>query len=198
MLIVFDLESTITEDEFWDTFPETKELLAQGLTGEQDYAKALRKRFKMVEGMPKKEFESHARNLTLRDDADEFFKWAHEKKIRLAIVSSGFDFFTKLVAEELKVKHWKANSVVYKDSKVVGAKEPILAAEGKKQFVENLQNEYKIKHKYTVVVGDGANDLKMMELARFKVGMCAKPVVASKVDYNITSFRELKELIEKL
>lgn len=197
-LIVFDLESTITEDEFWDTFPETGALMAKAMAGNMDFCESLKARFRLVKGMSKREFESHASELTLREGADDFFSWAHARKMEVGVVSGGFDFFTKLVAEELGVEHWAANYVNYSEGKVVGVKEPILDSWGKRRFVNKLQEKLRIPVSKTIVVGDGANDLKMMELAGVKVGMCAKSIVASQVDYNVKSFDELKALLEKM
>ena len=197
-LIVFDLESTITEDEFWDTFPETGALMAKAMTGNMDFCESLKARFRLVKGMPKREFESHASELTLREGADDFCIWARQHKMNIGIVSGGFDFFTKLVAEELGVEHWAANHVNYSEGKVVGVKEPILDSWGKRRFVAKLQEKLNIPVSETIVVGDGANDLKMMELAAVKIGMCAKPIVASQVGYNVKSFEELTKLLEKM
>ncbi len=176
MLVVFDLEGTLTENEFWDSFGQTRGTAAAAMSGKVDFRTVMLERFKAVAGMPAVDFKAAGDGLKLREGARELVDSLKALGFEVAIVSGGFDFFTRRIAGELGVAWWRANALVEEGGLATGFREPLVDAAAKRQFVESLQGELGVARSETVVVGDGANDLQMMALG-FGVAFNAKPVV---------------------
>lgn len=176
MLVVFDVESTITENEFWDSFPQTGALTSLAMQGKADFRNTMDARFNAIKGITLSEFKEHGKTLKLRKGAKEFFQTLHENGFKTALVSGGFDFFTRNFARELGVKCWIANQAVLNGKKLT-YKEPLVDALGKRKFVEDLAARFKLGKEEVIAVGDGANDIEMMKFSGFSIAFNAKPIV---------------------
>lgn len=199
MLAVFDFEGTLTENEFWDQFPETLGTTASAMFGEKSFAEVTQERFQKIAGKNEEEFTAAANNLTLRPNVKRLFDALHEQGVTTAIVSGGFDFFVGKAAHRLNAAHWKANSVDFHDGKVNGIKGKLLDAKAKAEIVKQLQQEFNLTQMETVVVGDGANDLEMMQYAGLRIGFNAKPVVQEKASLMVDgndAFALLEPMLE--
>ena len=102
------------------------------------------------------------------------------------LVSGGFTFFTSRVAREAGFDAHHANTLDIKDGKLTGTvAEPILGADAKLATMRRYATEMGIDLDQVAAIGDGANDLPMIQAAGFGIGFCAKPKVAEAARYRI-------------
>jgi phosphoserine phosphatase len=115
--------------------------------------------------------------------AEALISAAHAAGVKTLLVSGGFTFFTDRVRQRLNLDYSHANVLEVVDGrltgKVVGG---IVDAEEKKRTVERVCAELGIATQRAIVMGDGANDLKMMSVAGLSVAYRAKPVVRAQAD----------------
>lgn len=187
MLAVFDVEGTVAEGEFWDEFPETRGTAAAAMAGNADFRQVMEQRFSKIRGMKAGEFMERAEAVRPRPGAKTFFAKLRENGFETAFASGGFDFLVQRIAAEVGAGHWIANRPRIENGTVAGFEEPLVDAAGKKQFVEKLQDSLGVTRAETVVVGDGANDLQMMDAAGLAVAFNAKPVVGGEADAAVDS-----------
>ncbi|MBN2121700.1 HAD family phosphatase [Candidatus Micrarchaeota archaeon] len=188
-LLVSDLEGTITPNEFWEEVAEdfnlhTHTITARAMAGELDFFESLKARVELVRGMDAKALKRAGETVEPWPNVPDFFDALHYNGFITVIVSGGFDFLVERVAKNLGVRHWAANRLIVEDGAVAGVM-PLVDGEGKRRFVEELQQHYGIPPERTLILGDGANDLPMMGRG-FPIGVDAKPVVAGFAKLAIT------------
>jgi phosphoserine phosphatase len=104
-----------------------------------------------------------------------------------ALVSGGFTFFTERVAARLGFDIEQANTLQLKDGRIAGTVQaPILGREAKLAALQRLAREHRLDASMTMAVGDGANDLAMLEAAGLGVAFRAKPIVADAAAASVT------------
>jgi phosphoserine phosphatase len=96
------------------------------------------------------------------------------------LVSGGFTLFTEKIAAMLGFDEQRANRLVIEDGRLVGrVEEPILGREAKRNTLAQLMQRLKLRREQTLVAGDGANDVPMIEAAGLGVAYRARPIVAA-------------------
>ena len=194
-LLVFDMDSTLINieciDELADLVGKKQEVAAlteQAMRcGNVDYDTSLRMRTRLLAGLSVARFDDvYAQRLQITPGAAALIKTAKLAGLKTAIVSGGFDYFTGRVRAELGVDEDYSNRLEVVAGKLTGELlGTLINADVKAQRVQALCRDSGISTGEAIVVGDGANDLKMMALAGLSVGYCAKPVVRAAVDVNI-------------
>jgi phosphoserine phosphatase len=192
-LLVSDLEGTVTPNEFWENVAEdfnlhTHTITARAMAGELDFFESLKARVELVRGMDANTLKRAGETVAPWPNVPAFFDALHSRGFITVIVSGGFDFLVEKIAKSLGVRHWAANRLIVEDGAVAGVM-PLVDGEGKRRFVEELQEHYGIPPERTLILGDGANDLPMMGQG-FPIGVDAKPVVAGFAKLSVTG-REL-------
>ncbi len=182
LLLVTDVDSTLIEEEVIDRLAElagsgrrVAELTELAMQGEMDFADSLTKRVKTLAGLPTEAFTEVYRSLTVRPGADSLFRWIHKRGGQVAAVSGGFTPILELLAADLNIDHIEAIDLEVSAGKLTGSVAgPVVTAESKRNFLERLtaQTGYR-----SVVLGDGANDLLMLETGDLGIGINAKPIV---------------------
>ncbi|MCX6768099.1 MAG: HAD-IB family phosphatase [Candidatus Micrarchaeota archaeon] len=199
MLAVFDVEGTVAEGEFWDQFTETRGTAAAAMNGEIGFRQVMEQRFNKIRGMKAVDFMERAEAVRPRPGAKKFFAMLRENGFETACVSGAFDFLVERIAREVGAGKWVANRPRVEKGRVTGFEEPLVDAQGKREFVEGLQQSMGFTKAETIVVGDGANDLEMMKAAGLGVAFNAKPVVAQEADVAVdgNSLEALAETIAR-
>lgn len=182
MLAVFDLEGTLTQDEFWDQFPQAAGVTADAMRGFLPFRQAMEMRLAAVRPILCRDFAVMGDNILLRAGAKEAVQKLKEEGFEVAIASGAFDFLADRIAGELGVEHYVANKTEILHGYLAGFAEPLVDAEGKRGFVLGLQERLGFAREETAVIGDGANDLAMMEEAGLKIAFAAKEAVKEKAD----------------
>lgn len=186
-LLVSDMESTLVENEFLDDLAaltgvgdQVREITARAMNGEIDFAGSLRARLSLLAGQPADLLEKAWTGLRWMPGAKELISTLRSHGVRTVIVSGGFKFFTTRVREILG-----ADADIANDLKIMGGRltgkplEPVLGKETKQRILESTAAEMGIPLEETLAVGDGANDLPMLQKAGLGVAFRAKPSVAA-------------------
>lgn len=192
-LVVLDCDSTTIQDEVIELIAEaagTRELVAEvterAMRGELDFAQSLRERVAMLAGTPESVFEETYRRVRPTPGIHELVAAVHARDGRVGVVSGGFHEVLDPLAVDLGIDLWRANRLEVADGaltgRVLGA---IVDAEAKAAALREWAEAERIPLSATVAIGDGANDLRRMEVAALGVAFNAKPIVRERADVSI-------------
>jgi len=188
-LLVADMDSTMVTAETLDeiaAYAGIKEqiaaITARAMNGELDFAAALKERVAMLKGLPLSALEETWKGIQFCPGARELVATMNAFGATTALVSGGFTYFTSRVAAELGFATHRSNTLLDDGAALTGeVAEPILGKEAKLEALNELAAARGIKLTATLAVGDGANDLPMLQAAGLGVAYYAKPVVAEQV-----------------
>ena len=186
-LLVADMESTIIENEMLDELAEflglrehIAAITARAMNGEIDFAGALRERVALLKDLPAARLAEAAERIRYMPGGAALVATMHAHGASCALVSGGFTVFTALVRERLGFDEDRANRLLVADGRLSGAvAEPILGREAKLAALHELATQHRLGLEQTLAVGDGANDLPMLQAAGLGVAFRAKPAVAA-------------------
>jgi phosphoserine phosphatase len=184
-LVVLDVDSTLIENEVIELLASAAgslELVAsitsQAMNGELDFEASLRARVATLRGLPESVFLDVAPLIKVTTGVPEMIAGIRAAGGRTAVVSGGFHEVLDPVATALGLDYWRANRLEVADGVLTGSLVgPIIDAQAKADTLQEWADDMGIPLRQTVAVGDGANDLTMMELAGLAVGFDAKAPV---------------------
>lgn len=202
-LVVLDVDSTLIENEAIELLAEeagSLELVAaiteRAMRGELDFAESLRERVSTLKGLPVEVFDAVRSRITVTLGAQELINRVHEHGGHVGVVSGGFHELLDPLAEELGIDFWKANRLETSDGKLTGkVLGDIVDAQAKAVALRQWAASTSTPLSHTVAIGDGANDLKMMEAAGLGIAFCAKPIVQEQADVALNE-RDLSKALE--
>jgi len=187
-LFLADMDSTMIGQECIDELADFAGLKAHvaGITeramrGEIEFAPALRERVALLKGLPVSVVdEVLAGRITLTPGGRELVMTMRAHGAYTCLISGGFTPFTNAVAAKIGFQENRANELVVSDGKFTGeVREPILGRETKLATLVELREAFELDEIDTLVVGDGANDLGMIQAAGLGVAYHAKPAVSA-------------------
>jgi phosphoserine phosphatase len=186
-LLVADLESTIIENEMLEELADflglrapVAEITRRAMNGEIDFVGALNERVALLRGLPGSVLDAATARIRLMPGARGLIATLRRAGVTTALVSGGFTVFADRVAAELGFDMVTANRLDLVDGKLAGTvTAPIVTAATKRQTLLSLAAELGLSLAETMAVGDGANDLPMLETAGLGVAFHAKPAVAA-------------------
>lgn len=187
-LFLADMDSTMIGQECIDELADLVGMKAhvatiteRAMRGEIEFEPALRERVALLKDLPASVVdEVLAKRITLTPGGRELVATMRTHGAYTCLVSGGFTLFTRAVAAKLGFQENRANELVVRDSKFTGeVKEPILGRAAKLATLVDLMESFDLDDVDSVVVGDGANDLAMIQAAGLGVAYHAKPAVAA-------------------
>ncbi len=189
-LIVLDVDSTLIQDEVIELLAEeagcvdrVREVTARAMAGELDFAESLRERVALLEGLDEAAMARARDRVRLTPGARTFVRTLRRLGFKVALVSGGFTFFTDHLRSELGVNHAFANELEVIDGKVTGrVSGPVVDRARKATLLRMIAEAEGIALDQTVAIGDGANDLDMINAAGLGIAFNAKPVVRDAAD----------------
>ncbi|PJD00741.1 phosphoserine phosphatase SerB [Janthinobacterium sp. BJB1] len=190
-LVAMDMDSTLITIECIDEIADMQGLKSQvaaiteaAMRGELDFAASLKQRVALLEGLDASALQRvYDERLQLSPGAETMLAAVQKAGLKTLLVSGGFTFFTQRLKERLGLDYTHANELEIVDGKLTGkVLGGIVDAEEKQRTVERVCAEMGIAPSQAIVMGDGANDLKMMGIAGLSVAFRAKPVVRSQAD----------------
>jgi phosphoserine phosphatase len=193
-LLLADMDSTIIGCECIDELADfagvkdrVSAITERAMRGELDFESALRERVAMLKGLPLADLErAYDQRVRLNPGARTLVRTMAEHSARCVLVSGGFTFFTGRVAKAAGFHADRANILHHDDDGLTGTVgEPILGREAKLAALLDESQGQGIELSETLAIGDGANDLAMIEAAGLGVAYRAKPIVAAQADAKV-------------
>ena len=186
-LLVADMDSTIVTSETLDELSDhagikdaIAAITARAMNGELGFEEALRERVGMIAGLSADAMQECWAGVEYTPGARELVGTMRAHGGYCVLVSGGFDFFTARVAGEIGFHEEQANRLEIAGNKVTGTVlDPIVGREAKLAALERHAERLGITPDLAIAVGDGANDLQMIQAAGLGVAFHAKPVVAA-------------------
>lgn len=203
--MVFDVDSTLIEDEAIELLAERagkrQEVAAiteRAMRGELDFAASLIERVSVLAGLPDSVLEEVSRELKPTKGAAELVAAIHARGGKAAAVSGGFIQLLAPVKSAIGFDFERANTLEVVDGKLTGkVLGQIIDRQAKADSLIDWAKELSVPQARTIAVGDGANDLGMMEVAGLSVAFCAKPIVRQNAKIALNR-RDLALLIQLL
>lgn len=193
-LLIADMDSTIINVECLDELADfagvkeqVSEITERAMRGELAFEGALRERVGMLKGLGVEALQAcYEQRVRLNPGAEILVRTMAKHGARCALVSGGFTFFTSRVAEAAGFHLNRANTLIELDGALTGqVGDPILGKEAKLAALNEETAALGLTPVDALAVGDGANDLAMIEAAGLGVAYRAKPIVAAQADAKV-------------
>jgi phosphoserine phosphatase len=205
LLVVFDVDSTLIQDEVIELLAEVagkrEEVAAvteRAMAGELDFAESLIQRVQTLAGLPDSVFADVFKRIRVTEGAKTLIDSIHAAGGRVGAVSGGFNQVLSPLAELLSLDFARANDLEVVDGKLTGlVLGKIIDRTEKKNALIEWARLAGFEIAQTVAIGDGANDLEMMQAAGLAIAFNAKAIVRDQADLVIAN-QDLSELVPAL
>lgn len=192
-LVVLDVDSTLIRDEAIDVLAvragvseQVSAITERAMSGRLDFAESLRERVGLLAGLAESEVQAVRDELRLTPGARTFVRTLHRLGYHVGVVSGGFTVFTDRFVEELGLDFAAANTLEIVDGRVTGqVLGPIVDRAGKAEALERFATQFGVPLSQTVAVGDGANDIDMLETAGLGIAFNAKASLRAAADTSL-------------
>ncbi|MBU6279917.1 MAG: phosphoserine phosphatase SerB [Actinomycetales bacterium] len=189
-LIVMDVDSTLITDEVIDELAaragvaaQVANLTEQAMAGALDFSASLRSRVELLKGLPETVLSEVRESLTLTPGARTLCRTLQRLGYRVCLVSGGFAEVIGPLADELGVDGVQANRLEIVDGVLTGRLQgPILDRRGKREALEAFATQFDVPLRRTIAIGDGANDVDMLEAAGLGVAFNGKEPARAAAD----------------
>jgi len=204
MLIIFDVEGVLLNAEYLPVLAQVMgpkkekeiwDITNAGIRGEIQWEEGLKRRVQALKGIRYEDAKKLAEGLPLMPGAKELCSALKKAGWKMIAVSGGFKIITERLKADLGLDEIFSNELVFKDGKLDDV--IMRVTSDKAAAVRGTIKDWGIRKEDIVVVVDGANDLKLFDLAGFTVGFCPVDVVREKADETIDK-RDLSLLLHLL
>jgi len=194
MLLIADMDSTMINEECIDELadalgikPQVADITARAMNGELDFSQALETRVALLKGLEHSVIEKVRRErITLAPGGRALVKTMREHGAYTSLVSGGFTFFADFIAKRIGFDEALANELECDGEALAGTiAKPVVDKDTKLSRLNALLDEKGIDRAASIAVGDGANDLPMLQGAGLGVALHAKPAVADQAHVRI-------------
>ena len=184
-LVCFDMDSTLIEAEVIDELAklqgvgnEVCQITESAMRGEIDFAESLKRRVALLKGLPTSRLEEVAKNLPLTEGVERLMSSLRALGYKTAIISGGFTYFGEALKKKLNMDYLFANELEVEAGVLTGRLVgDIMDAIKKAETLNYLAQKEQINLEQVIAVGDGANDIPMLNLAGLGIAFRAKPIV---------------------
>jgi phosphoserine phosphatase len=204
-LVQLDVDSTFIQQEAIEllaakagVLEEVSRITAAAMRGELDFAQSLVARVALLQGLSEDSFVQVQQEITLTDGAAELVTLLHQKGHCVSLVSGGFTNILQPMVDAMKIDFYRANTLEVVDGKLTGkVLGAIVDRAAKADALREFATACGVDLSNTVAIGDGANDLDMMDIAGISIAFNAKPIVEEAADYAIKepSLRSVASLV---
>ncbi|HHF4301363.1 TPA: phosphoserine phosphatase [Haemophilus influenzae] len=201
-LLVMDMDSTAIQIECIDEIAKlagvgelVSAITESAMRGELDFEQSLRCRVGTLKGAPESILQQVRENLPLMSGLVETIQTLQKYGWKTAIASGGFTYFADYLKALLQLDFAASNQFDIEDGKLTGlVKGDVVDAQYKAKTLQHLLEEYGIDSRHSIAIGDGANDLAMMNVAGLGVAFHAKPKVQQQAQI-VVNFADLTALL---
>ncbi|QDV22738.1 phosphoserine phosphatase SerB [Aureliella helgolandensis] len=194
-LVAFDMDSTLIQAEVIDELAkeagcgeEVAAITEMAMRGELDFDTSLRRRVATLKGLPESAMQRVAQRLQLTEGAETLLLNLRELGYRTAILSGGFSYFGNMLRDRLGFNYVHANELEIVDGKLTGqVLAPIVNGQRKADLLEQIATSEGINRRQIIAIGDGANDLPMLNRAGLGIAFHAKPIVRQEAGHAVSN-----------
>ena len=194
-LICFDMDSTLIETEVIDELAEragvgdaVREITARAMRGEIDFRESFTERVALLKGLDVSVMEEIARNLPITEGLERMMTILKRVGYKTAILSGGFTYFGNYLRQKYGFDYVYANELEIEQGKLTGRYVgEVVDGRRKAELLRLLCQFEEINIAQSVAVGDGANDLPMLNLAGLGIAFHAKPKVKATARQSIST-----------
>ena len=186
-LVAFDMDSTLIRTEVIDELAilagvgaQVQAITEAAMRGELDFQASFRRRVALLKGLPESALQRVIDTVPLMDGAERLVGTLRRLGYKTAILSGGFTFVGRALQQRLGIDYLHANELDIRDGVVTGeVHEPIVDGARKATHLTAIARAEGLNMEQVIAVGDGANDLPMLQAAGLGVAFRAKPSVAA-------------------
>lgn len=194
-LVCFDMDSTLIEAEVIDELAKAAGVGEQvaaiteaAMRGELDFKQSFAQRLGLLQGLEETVLESIASNLRLTEGAEKLIASLKKLGYKTAILSGGFEYFGRFLQQRLGIDYVYANQLEIEQGKLTGRVVGEVVDGGRKaELLAMLAAREGITLEQVIAVGDGANDLPMLNVAGLGIAFRAKPLVKASAEHAIST-----------
>lgn len=194
-LICFDMDSTLIKTEVIDELAdragvgeEVRAITEAAMRGEIDFSESFKKRVALLKGLDESVLEDIAKHLPIMDGAVRLISILKKIGFKIAILSGGFTYFGNALKKHFDVDYVYANELEIVDGKLTGNHiGDIVDGKRKAELLRLIAQVEKIDLEQVIAVGDGANDLPMLNIAGLGIAFHAKPKVIANAQQSIST-----------
>ena len=204
-LLVMDVDGTLVRQEGIDLLAQeagvgekVAEITTQAMNGELDFSASLEARVALLKGLETSIFPKILEQMEVTPGAESLITELHQRGYKVGLVSGGFHEVIDPIARSLGIDLVRANRLQVSDGRFTGkVLGEIITPERKKESLLTWAKDNHVPQSQTIAMGDGANDLPMIETAGVGIAFMAKPIVAERATYRIET-RDLRLVLEIL
>ncbi len=186
-LVLLDMDSTLIQQEVIDLLAkhagkldQISQITERAMAGDLDFSQALSARVALLAGLDQSVIELVRKEITLTNGAKELIETLHKQGHKVGVVSGGFLDVIEPILKDLKIDFYRANKLEIMNGKLTGKTEgAIIDRVAKFSSLQEFAKIEGVELSQTVAIGDGANDLDMIEAAGLGIAFNAKPKVAA-------------------
>lgn len=194
-LVCFDMDSTLIQTEVIDELAElagvgaeVRAITESAMQGEIEFNESFKKRMKLLKGLKEEVLQDVAVNLPITKGARRLIDTLKSYGFKTAILSGGFTYFGHYLQKELGIDYVYANQLEIKEGVLTGNYlGEIVDGNKKAEYLQEIANKEGLNISQTIAIGDGANDLAMLNLAGLGIAFHAKPTVKENAQSSISS-----------
>lgn len=202
---MLDVDSTLIQQEVIEllanqvgVMPEVKEITDMAMAGELDFEQSLERRVSLLRGLPTDVFAKVLEEVVFTPGAQELVSAVHALGGKVGAVSGGFTQILEPLAKDIGLDYWLANELEVSDGKLTGRViGKVIDAEAKSLALISWAIESNLSLEHTIAIGDGANDIQMLQAAGLAIAFCPKAILRQHADFVIEE-NSLVPVIEML
>lgn len=193
-LVCFDMDSTLIQAEVIDelarhagVYDQVSAITEAAMRGELDFKESFEKRVSLLKGLDVSVMKEIAENLPLTEGAERLFRTLKKYGYKTAILSGGFTYFGHFLKSKLNIDYVFANELEVVDGKLTGRHlGDVVDGAKKAELLKLLAFKEDLHLEQVIAVGDGSNDLPMIQLAGLGIAFHAKPKVKASAKHSIS------------